>query len=88
MGVFRHLRTATKGFALGTHFLFFREAKGSEKKLKRAARLELWKQTASLYSAKSSFFMDSEIRFFATSTSMTATCTTSPTDRTSLGCFR
>ena len=34
MGVFRRLRTATKGFALGTHFLFFREAKGSEKKLK------------------------------------------------------
>ena len=40
-GEFRRLRTATKGFALGTHFLFFREAKGSEKKLRRAARLEL-----------------------------------------------
>ena len=38
-GEFRRLRTATKGFALGTHFLFFREAKGSEKKLMRPAGL-------------------------------------------------
>ena len=41
MGVFRRLQTATKGFALGTHFLFFREAKGSEKKLKRPVGLVL-----------------------------------------------
>ena len=43
-GEFRHLRMPTKGFAPGPHFLFFREDKGSEKKLKCAARLEFRKR--------------------------------------------
>ena len=41
---FRHLRMPTRGFAPGPHFLFFHEAKGSDKKFNGAARLDLWSQ--------------------------------------------
>ena len=40
-GGFRRLRTATRGLAPEPHFLFFDEVKGSEKKFRRAARLEV-----------------------------------------------